>query len=76
MVLVSYFHNFMRVRLTFNALAGGDAAYGRDYNYLAQLSYKFIISAGISFIFGLVFTIISALVSTDKNKLQVQKSVI
>jgi hypothetical protein len=61
--------------LTLNALAGGAAVYGNDYNYWANLSYKFIVLAGVSFIFGLVFTIISAIISGTRNKLKIDNTV-
>lgn len=64
------------IGLTLNALAGGAAVYNGDYNYWAQLSYRFIILAGVSFILGLIFTIISAIISGSINKVQTKDTVI
>jgi BON domain len=51
--------------LVFISLAGGQAVYGAKSNYqpLALTSYKWIIAAGLAFVVGLVFLIITAVVS-------------
>jgi cytochrome bd-type quinol oxidase subunit 2 len=56
--------------LATNSLAGGDAVYEqKNYQSLAQLSYRFIILAGGSFITGLVLIMVSAVISrTTKAK--------
>lgn len=57
------------IGLTFNAVAGGGAVYRKDYySHYAQLAYGFIIAAGLFFIAGLVFLIISAALSHSANK--------
>jgi hypothetical protein len=53
--------------LTLNALAGGAAAYNHDYQAFATASYEFIIFAGACFILGLIFTMISAILSKNNN---------
>ena len=55
---------FCGLGLVVNSLAGGDAVYQKEnYQSLAQLSYKFIIVAGGSFILGLGFIMVSAILS-------------
>lgn len=55
---------FCGIGLVLNSLAGGDAVYHQqNYQKLAQLSYQLIVVAGCAFIGGLIFIILSAVLS-------------
>jgi hypothetical protein len=58
---------FCGLGLTLNALAGGAAVYNNEYESYANRAYLFIIFAGVCFIIGLVFTMISAIISRNSN---------
>lgn len=58
---------FCGLGLTLNALAGGAAAYDGNYRSYATTSYEFIVFAGGCFIVGLVFTMVSAIISRNAN---------
>ena len=55
--------------LVVNSLAGGDAVYRREnFARLGEWAYLFIILAGFFFIFGLIFSIFSAIAATLPTK--------
>jgi len=59
------------VGLVYNSLAGGDAVYNQDkYHDLAQTAYKYIIIAGTSFIAGLAFIMISAIIARNSKSVE------